>query len=233
MRKYIFLAIAFLATAFVGCSGESASVSVDSTITDTVADLTSANNPASRRIRIKHVGSYREVFNDSNKFHYAYAEKLGIDPITDIKSAYNTRRPLVKIESNEFYHVDSLTHSLPYLVPEAARLLEEIGRNFIDTLNRRGGEAHKIKVTSLLRTSSTVKRLRRINVNASDSSTHQFATTFDISWSKFHCNDSTKAISSDILKGLLAEVLADLRKEGKCLIKHERKTPCFHITVTK
>lgn len=230
MRQYIFLFITLFLFIIVGCSGESGT---NSSTTDTTSNLTPVENQSNNRIRVNHIGSYREVFNDSNRQQYAYAEKLGIAPITDVKSVYNTRRPLVKIESNEFYLVDSLTHSLPYLVPEAAQLLEDIGRNFIDTLHSRGGDGHKIKVTSLLRTPTTVKRLRRVNINASDSSTHQFATTFDISWSKFYCQDTTKAISSDILKGLLAEVLSDLRKQERCLIKYERKTACFHITVTK
>lgn len=214
------------------CSEKESTVGNNDSVSCIDSTINMIEERKSNRIRVNHVGHYREVFNDSNKYHYYNGEKLGILPITDIKSLYNTRRPIVKIISNEFYHVDSLTHSLPYLVPEAARLLEDIGRNFIDTLTRRGGGSHKIKVTSLLRTPSTIKRLRRVNVNASDSSTHQFATTFDISWSKFYCTDSTKIISSDILKGLLAEVLLDLRKQNRCLIKYERKTACFHITVT-
>lgn len=185
------------------------------------------------RIHINYIGQLSEIFNDSNHRQYAYAERLGIDPIEDLKSTYYTKRPLVYIRSNEYYQVDSLSHSLPILVPEAALLLEDIGRIFIDSLASRGADGYRIKVTSLLRTPATVKRLRRINKNATDSSTHKFATTFDISYSNFYCLDSTRTINSEDLKNLLAEVLFDLRKAGRCLVKFERQTACFHITAIK
>lgn len=184
------------------------------------------------RIYVRNLGNLREVFLDSNKFQYAWAERIGIEPIHDLASAYRTRRPLVKISSCEAYGVDKLTHSLPYLVPEAAALLERIGYDFIDTLAMRGVDGYKIKVTSLLRTPATVRRLRRVNVNATDSSTHQFGTTFDISWTNFICADTTRTINEGDLKNVLAEVIYNLRRQGKCMVVFERKTCCFHVTVT-
>lgn len=212
----------------------------DSSMTDSVNIKEMSSNTelkkgtySNARIHVNYFGSFREVFNDSNKYQYVYAEKLGIDPIVSVKNSYFTKRPLIKIESNKFYHVDKLTHSLPFLVPEAAKLLEDIGKNFIDSLARRGADGYRIKVTSLLRTPSTVKRLRRVNVNASDSSAHQFGTTFDISYNHFFCLDSTRTINGNDLKGVLGEVLLDLRKQERCLVKYEYKTACFHITATK
>ncbi len=185
------------------------------------------------RIRVRNLGRLADVFNDSNKYQYAYAEKLGIQPIDNLHRAYFSRRPLVKVATCSEYFVDSLTHSVPYLVPEAADLLRLIGRNFIDSLAMRGADGYKIKVTSLLRTPLHVRKLRRVNVNATDSSTHQFATTFDISWSNFYCADSSRTINEGDLKNLLAEVLFDLRARGRCLVKFENKTCCFHITTIK
>lgn len=185
------------------------------------------------RIHINRLGQLREVFNDSNYAHYTHAERLGIDPITSIDKVYFTKRPIVKIVSGPYYEVDKLTHSLPYLVPEAADLLETVGRNFIDSLAARGADGYKVKVTSLLRTPATVKRLRRVNVNASDSSTHQFGTTFDLSYTNFHCLDSTRTINGEDLKNLLAEVLNDLRGEKRCLVKYERMTGCYHVTAIR
>ncbi|MDE5789667.1 MAG: hypothetical protein K2H96_00360 [Muribaculaceae bacterium] len=184
-------------------------------------------------VRVKALGRLADVFNDSNYRQYAYAEKLGIAPITDLSKAYHTRRPMLKIQSNADYYVDTLTHSLPYLVPEASSLLSAIGRNFQDSLKRKGNARYKIRVTSLLRTPATVKKLRRVNINATDSSTHQFGTTFDISYHRFHCLDSRYELSQEALKNVLAEVLYDLRKEGRCLVKFERKTGCFHVTATR
>ncbi|MDE6409229.1 MAG: hypothetical protein K2K81_03150 [Muribaculaceae bacterium] len=184
-------------------------------------------------VRVKALGRLADVFNDSNYRQYAYAEELGISPITDLSKAYHTRRPMLKIQSNADYSVDTLTHSLPYLVPEASSLLSAIGRNFQDSLKKKGNARYRIRVTSLLRTPATVKRLRRVNVNATDSSTHQFGTTFDISYHRFHCLDSRYELSQEALKNVLAEVLYDLRKEGRCLVKFERKTGCFHVTATR
>lgn len=185
------------------------------------------------RIPVRNIGHLPEVFNDSNHRQLEHARALGIHPIEDIRGAYHTSRPVILIESNSLYQVDSLTHSLPFLVPEAAGLLTDIARNFIDSLHSRGAEGYRIKVTSLLRTPHTVKSLRKVNINATEMSTHQFGTTFDISYTKFHCTDNARPIHDGDLKNLLAEVLLDLRDTGRCLVKFERKTACYHITATR
>lgn len=184
-----------------------------------------------RRIRVNNIGPLYKVFNDSNTQQLAVAKQMGIEPMSDLSSYYFTKRPLVKLSNNQNYQLDSLRHSLPYLVPEAAELLNEIGRNFNDSLKRRGGDSYKIKVTSLLRTPETVGRLRRVNINATDSSTHQYGTTFDISYVNFYCTDTTRQINQGDLKNLLGEVLQDLRLQDRCLVKYEVKTGCFHVTV--
>lgn len=184
-----------------------------------------------RRLKVNIHGNHGTVFTDSNQVQLQMARKLGIEPVTDLHSAYFTKRPLVKVESNQYYQLDTLKHSIPYLVPEAAELLNDIGKNFIDSLHSRGGDSYKIKVTSLLRTPESVGRLRRVNINATDSSTHQYATTFDISYNNFYCLDENRPVNQNDLKNLLAEVLYDLRQQGRCLVKYERKTGCFHVTV--
>lgn len=196
---------------------------------DTAAHETA--KPA-RLSRYNRIGRLHEIFNDSNRYQYAAGERIGIAPITGIADAYYTRRPLVKIESCRWYDLDTLTHSMPYLVPEAASLLETIGRNFADSLRRLGAEGHKFRVTSVLRTSHSVKRLRRVNRNATDSSTHQLGTTFDISYAHFNHDGKSPQISDEQLKYVLAEVLLDLRRQNRCMVKFERKSPCFHITAT-
>lgn len=184
-----------------------------------------------RGIKVRNIGPLGKVFNDSNFLQLESAKRLGIEPFDELSSFYFTKRPIVKISDTEYYKLDTLTHSIPYLVPEAADLLAEIGKNFIDSLEKRGGDSHIIKVTSLLRTPESVKKLRRRNINATDSSTHQYGTTFDISYTKFYCLDTLRRINEGNLKNLLAEVLNDLRESGKCYVKYERKTGCFHVTV--
>lgn len=183
------------------------------------------------RVPTRRIGRLPEIFNDSNHQQLLHAESLGIDPIRSLEDAYRTKRPLIRIESNEFYEVDELKHSMPYLVPESAALLKLIGRNFIDSLGRRGADGYRIMVTSLLRTPQTVRRLRRVNVNATETSAHMYGTTFDLSYTRFACKDSMRTINEEDLKNLLAEVLLDLRRQEKCMVKYEGKTGCFHITV--
>ena len=95
---------------------------------------------------------------------------------------------------------------------------------------------HKVVLTSVLRTEKDVKRLRRVNANASQKSCHQHGTTFDISYNHFVMvqdpNAAPKpAIPANRLKQILAEVLRDQRDMGTCFVKYEyRRSACFHIT---
>lgn len=145
------------------------------------------------------------------------------------------KKKLQHIETNDLYQVDSLTHSIPYLIPGAARLLDSIGNNFLDSLASKGLNPNKVIVTSVLRTKDDVKRLRRRNVNASENSAHFYGTTFDVSWKRFQKVEDEDGrplqdVSADTLKLVLSEVLRDLRKTEKCYIKYELKQGCFHIT---
>lgn len=184
------------------------------------------------KMHINVMGDIRKIFNDSNCYHLDAAKQIGIEPLGDTRSHWYARRPLVKIVSCADFYVEPLTHSSPYLVPEAARTLHEIGSRFNDSLQSRGGGAYRIKVTSVLRTPESVARLRRHNRNAIDSSVHRYATTFDISYSRFAADNDSLPRSAEDLKNLLAEVLVAMRREGKCMVKMERKQPCFHITAT-
>lgn len=184
-----------------------------------------------QRMHVNYFGDMRKAFNDSNHIHMAEALQYGLTPLTDTRSHWQLRRPIVKVTSCEDYFIDSLVYSRPYLVPEAAGRLREIGRRFRDTIAARGGGDYRIKVTSLLRTPVTVKKLRRVNVNATSESTHNYGTTFDISYSKFiYDGPGDPSRTFEDLKNLLAEVLEDMRRAGRCYIKFEYKQSCFHIT---
>lgn len=186
-----------------------------------------------QRIKVNYFGNLRPFFNDSNYVHWSEAERIGIRPLTDTRSHWQLDRPIVKITTCADFFLDTLIYSRPYLVPEAAATLHEIGHRFRDTIAARGGGDYRIKVTSLLRTPQTVKRLRRRNRNAIDSSVHQLATTFDISYASFVASSPEPARSVDDLKGILAEVLKAMREENKILVKYEVGQPCFHITARK
>ena len=187
------------------------------------------------KLPVRGVGGYlAKVFNDSNKYHYAEAERLGIQPIRSDRDLRELRQPLMRIKSTPEYFVAELHHSYPYLVPIAAERLAEVGRRFNDSLQARGGGDYRLKVTSLLRTDHSVKRLRRVNRASVDSSAHRFGTTFDISYTRFMLTRKGGVHrTQEDLKNLLAEVLFAMRNEGKCFVKYERFSGCFHITARK
>lgn len=184
---------------------------------------------------IRGVVSYKRSFPDLNDKHLEVAKTVGIRPLEDREEAESMKEKLTHITDNEFYVVDSLTHSIPYLVPRASALLDTIGSNFLDSLAAKGLNPNQVIVTSVLRTQSDVKRLRRRNGNASANSAHCFGATFDVSWKPFKKVEDEDGrplqdVGSDTLKLVLSEVLRDLRQAEKCYIKYELKQGCFHIT---
>ena len=183
--------------------------------------------------RIWYNGSYNRDFNDLNAAHLEAARKIGIEPVASREEAEHASRKMVEVRTNEYYEVEELTHSIPFLVPEAADLLEDIGRNFQDSLRNLNASLYKIKVTSVTRTVADVKKLRKRNTNSSLNSAHQYGTTFDVSWARYTKVDEedTLNIDRDRLKMVLAMVLRDLRRADRCYVKHERRQGCFHITV--
>lgn len=184
-----------------------------------------------RKIKINPVGgNLGRVFSDSNYLHLEAARQIGIPAVRNLSDLWNQKRPLVPVITGPYYVVDNLTHSHPYLVPEAARLLHDIAVAFHDSLQARGGGAYRLKVTSVLRTPDSVSKLRRRNVNASQASAHQYGTTFDISYSKFIADSDSLPRTQEDLKNLLGEVMKDMRDRGRCYVKYERKQGCFHIT---
>ena len=189
------------------------------------------NNPRN----IRGVISYKRSFNDLNDTHMAVAKKIGVKPIQGRDEAMKMTSKLVEIESGDLYHVDSLTHSIPFLVPKAGALLDSIGANFLDSLENKGLNPNQVIVTSVLRTKDDVKRLRRVNTNASANSVHMYGPTFDISYNRFFKVEDPDGrpmqdVRADTLKLVLSEVLRDLKKKEMCYVKYELKQGCFHIT---
>lgn len=190
------------------------------------------------RPELKHIwfkGSYNRDFNDRPDKHLSEAKALGIKPIAPGEEADMGSRKMVEIKSNKYYDVEELTHSIPFLVTEAAGLLESIGRNFRDSLLSHNAPVYKLLVTSVTRTADDISKLRKRNGNSSENSAHLYGTTVDISWNRFPKVDvkDTLEIPKEDLKMVLAMVLRDLQRDERCYVKHERKQGCFHITVRR
>lgn len=127
------------------------------------------------------------TFNDLQSKQIVSAQKIGIIPLNSrgdvalylTKSEQNKK--LIKISSNSLYYVRNLTHSVPYLVPEAEVLLSDIAREF----QAISGTNSRFEVTSVLRTKGDIKKLQGSNANATTNSCHLYGTTFDISYALF------------------------------------------------
>lgn len=189
-----------------------------------------------RKNRIYSVSSYKNVFPDSNNVQLAAAMQYGVSPVKDRAEAEHRMKELVFIGSNPYYHVDKLNSSIPYLVPRAAILLQDIGRAYFDSLQIKGIPLHKIIVTSVLRTRDDVRKLRTRNGNATENSCHLYGTTFDICYNRYKTVEDPEGperrrVRNDTLKWILSEVLRDFREQGRCYIKYEVKQGCFHMTV--
>lgn len=187
--------------------------------------------------RIYSVPGFSRTFPDLQDVQIVAARKWGVSPVEDRTEAERRKDELVYVGSNPYYSMDDkMTYSIPYLVPRASDLLQKIGRNFMDSLALKGIPLHTLIVTSVLRTENDVRRLRKVNYNASPESCHRYGTTFDICYNRYNTvqnpnGPERRPVRSDSLKWVLSEVLRDVREAGMCYVKYEVKQGCFHITV--
>lgn len=186
-------------------------------------------------VRIWDVNFARE-FNDLNDTQLVAAQAAGIPPVEDRAAAEKMKKALVEIVDGDLYTLGDLTHSIPFLVPPAAALLERIGLNFRDSLAAKGLNPYKLVVSSVLRTEEDVRTLRKGNLNASENSTHRYGTTFDLSYWRYVRIPELRGrpyqeVPPEYLRATLSQVLKDLHDEKACFVKYEKKQACFHITV--
>lgn len=179
--------------------------------------------------------SYSKAFPDSNDVQLESAMRLGVTLVRDREEAEQRKNELVYVGANPYCHVEKLTNSIPYLVPRAAVLLNDIGRNFFDSLYVKNIPLHKFVVTSVLRTQRDLDNLKMKNGNASENSCHLYGTTFDIGYNRYQTvsdpdGPQRRMVANDTLKWVLCEVVRDLREQGRCFVKYEVKQGCLHIT---
>lgn len=201
---------------------------------DKIADE-SETNAAQHQRKVRFVGNYNKEFNDLHELHIVAATNRGIEPMhTKADTANYGKKELLRIpDETELYKTYELTHSVPFLVPEAAQLLMDIAYNFRDSLHTKELPLYRLYLTSVTRPVEDIGKLSERNINASSNSAHQYATTFDISWKRFEQvdNDTLRQLPPERLKFILGQVLYDLRENERCYVKHERRQACFHITV--
>src|SRR3712207_2940399 len=185
--------------------------------------------------KIFSVPHFGNTFPDQNDVQLLSAKRWGVGPVANRADAEARKQELVYVGSNPYFYVDKLRNSVPYLVPRASVLLQDIGRNFFDSLQIKGIPLHKIIVTSVLRSKEDVAKLRGRNQNATENSCHLYGTTFDVCYNRYKtvqtADHPRREVRNDSLKWVLSEVLRDLRQANRCWIKYEVKQGCFHITV--
>ena len=184
---------------------------------------------------IHSVHNYDKAFPDVQEVQIVPAMRWGVRPVRNREQAEERKSELVYVGSNPYYVIDrGMTSSIPYLVPRAADLLQQIGRNYLDSLAIKGVPLHRIIVTSVLRSEDDVKKLKQKNGNVNEQSCHRFGTTFDLAYNRYHTvcppGEHRRVVTNDTLKYVLSEVLRDLRQEERCYVKYEVKQGCFHIT---
>jgi hypothetical protein len=190
----------------------------------------------SKKHRIFSVPNFKACFPDTQAVQLTAAMKYGVKRVKNREDAENRKNELVYVGANPYYHIDPLYSSIPYLVPRAAVLLQDIGQAFFDSLYVKGIPLHRPIVTSVLRSEADVVKLRRHNGNATENSCHLYGTTFDICYNRYETVENPngparRPVRNDSLKYVLSEVLRDMREQGRCYIKYEVKQGCFHMTV--
>jgi len=179
-----------------------------------------------------------DVIHDLNDVQLVHAKKNGLPKPISTNQEFDSVIPslvnkhiLVELKDNRLYHLKSLKHSHPYLIPEAVSMIDEIAIRFQKKLKEKKLGNYCFFLTSLLRTEETQQQLSHRNGNAAEESTHYYGTTIDISYKHFYNLDNDSVEPSWEVIQELTKTLLEMRKECKLLAVRERKQSCFHITV--
>ena len=135
---------------------------------------------------------------------------------------------LVEVEDGRGYRVAPLTHSHGWLLPETYQLLKDMGNDFADALEGTASEGAVFRVTSVTRTDKQQRKLRRRNLNATNSrSTHSYGASFDIAFVDRMDDDASCGTPTREMERLLNRY----QKAGIIYVIPEGG--CMHITLRK
>jgi hypothetical protein len=126
------------------------------------------------------------------------------------------------------YHLYGLKHSEPFLLPAAKKVLETMASRFADAMEGTSDEGASIRITSLTRTESQQRRLRRRNANAfKGQSTHSYGASFDVAF----IDRPNETVGCSGPSWALQSILQDMQEKGEILVIPEGS--CMHITPRK
>ena len=215
---------------------------------------------AFRKVRVLR---WREVWGlrrDVNAEQIAVAQRLGVRAGGEaaIQRLVKQGKLVPLGDSTEHWVLRKMTHSVPYVTPDARALLVELGRRFHARCDSAGLPRFRMKVTSALRTDETQAELRKTNPNASQTvSAHEFGTTVDVSHERFavpappaegaagppsapaawemeaEMLEEVVKVNGRPLQALLGRTLIEMRAEGALMVMMEDAQPVYHFTVAR
>ncbi|MFT3902252.1 MAG: DUF5715 family protein [Niabella sp.] len=157
--------------------------------------------------------------------HLLAAKKSGIGPVENVKhlnSLVSKNRLTAVKAKGKGYTIHKLTHSKPYLTPNAKRVMDDIAQQFYAKTKK------TITITSLTRTIYDQNRLTNVNANATTGlSAHNYGVAFDISYIRF----SKVKTPNARLEKQLEQLLIRFQQQGKIYYIKEKREMCFHVTV--
>ncbi len=199
-----------------------------------VAKLAPETSESSTTDSCFHEKNYAIELNDRVANYLKESFKKGTGKLLSSKNQINryvNNGKLIKITDNEYYTIGKMKYSYPYLTQDAKSFLNELGERFHLALENTSLQCSRFKITSLLRTTSSVERMMKNNKNSIKNSSHLHGTTFDISYANFVHSENLTSSEISYLAGVLARTLWDLRKEKKCFVTYEVWQKCFHVVV--
>lgn len=141
------------------------------------------------------------------------------------------RGELEWVGETAFYVLDTMYYSYPYLTPKALNFLTELGERFHAKLENTGLECSRFTLTSLTRTTNSIRRLKKRNRNSVYNSAHLHGNTFDVSYKTFFSDKVLSVSDVEFLAFVLAKSIWEMRKNNQCWATYETWQTCFHVVV--
>lgn len=196
-----------------------------------------------------------------NPRHVALGERLGVAPPETLGDAPDG---LVPVDTLRSVAVLDGFYSDPLLTPDAAAALDSVAARFRAALSDAGAPPFRPVATSVLRSAASQSALRRVNANAAAGrSSHEFGTTFDLSYRRFEAVPPAVAVSRQVprpfrpaiaamaearlaseygrlaqeypsrLDAALGRALIRLEDAGVLVVVRERNQTVYHVTVAR
>jgi hypothetical protein len=199
-----------------------------------------------------------DLRRDVNEHQIERARQLGIRVSRTIDPLVGSGRLVRLPDTTDHWVIRELDYSVPYVTPDAQAMLVEISQRFHARLDSLGVPRYRLDITSVLRTPEKQAELRRRNSNASQTeSAHEFGTTVDLAYRRFAppagplpaaahpavaaqarllCDSlvvETGRLRGAELQAVLGRVLHGMQREGKLMVRMERRQTVYHITVAR